>query len=89
MPAPDSILQLVENFELHRRAYLSHDYNETHVRREFIDHQIDELVYERMMGEENRSTIAVIEPALRFDMHSRWLKPPACMHNKKGDHRSS
>jgi predicted type IV restriction endonuclease len=37
MPAPESILQLVENFELHRRAYLSHDYNETQVRREFID----------------------------------------------------
>ena len=33
MPAPDSILQLVEHFETHRLAYLSPDYNETQVRR--------------------------------------------------------
>jgi hypothetical protein len=46
MPAPEIILQLVENFELHRRAYLSHDHNETQMCREFIDRQIDELVYE-------------------------------------------
>ena len=37
MSAPDSILQLVEHFETHRLAYLSPDYNETQVRREFID----------------------------------------------------
>jgi len=37
MPAPDSILQLVENFELHRGAYLTQDYNEAQVRREFVD----------------------------------------------------
>ena len=37
MSAPDSILKLIENFDLHRRAYLSHDYNEAQVRREFID----------------------------------------------------
>ena len=37
MPAPDSILQLVGNFETHRRAYLSQEYNETQVRREFVD----------------------------------------------------
>jgi hypothetical protein len=37
MSAPDSILQLVDNFETHRRAYLSQDYNEA---------QIDALVYE-------------------------------------------
>jgi hypothetical protein len=37
MSAPDSILQLVDNFETHRRAYLSQDYNEAQVRLEFID----------------------------------------------------
>ncbi len=37
MSAPDSILQLVENFETHRRAYLASDYNEAQVRLEFID----------------------------------------------------
>jgi REP element-mobilizing transposase RayT len=37
MPAPDSILQLVNNFETHHRAYLSPDYNEAQVRLEFID----------------------------------------------------
>jgi hypothetical protein len=45
MPAPDSILQLVENFELQRRAYLSYDYNETQVQLIYADRQIDELVY--------------------------------------------
>ena len=37
MSAPDSILQLIENFEFHRHAYLSQDYNEAQVRLEFID----------------------------------------------------
>ncbi|MFZ0535120.1 MAG: hypothetical protein WAM09_18270, partial [Anaerolineales bacterium] len=37
MSVPDTILQLVENFEIHRRAYLSQDYNEAQVRLEFID----------------------------------------------------
>ena len=37
MPAPDSILQLADNFETHRRAYLSQDYT---------DAQIDTMVYE-------------------------------------------
>jgi hypothetical protein len=37
MVAPDSILQLVENFDFHRRAYLSQEYNEAQVRLEFID----------------------------------------------------
>ncbi len=37
MPAPETILQLVENFEQHKRAYLSQAYNETQVRLEFID----------------------------------------------------
>jgi tRNA1(Val) A37 N6-methylase TrmN6 len=37
MSVPDTILQLVENFEIHRCAYLSQDYNEAQVRLEFID----------------------------------------------------
>ncbi len=37
MSVPDSILQLVENFDTHRRAYLSQDYNEAQVRLEFIN----------------------------------------------------
>lgn len=37
MSTPDVILQLVENFEFHRRTYLSQDYNEAQVRREFVD----------------------------------------------------
>ncbi len=37
MSVPDSILQLVDNFETHRRAYLSQDYNEAQVRLEFIN----------------------------------------------------
>lgn len=37
MPAPDSIRQLVERFEQHRSAYLAGKYNETQLRREFLD----------------------------------------------------
>jgi hypothetical protein len=37
MSAPESILQLVDNFEIHLRTYLSQGYNETQVRLEFID----------------------------------------------------
>ena len=37
MPAPQAILDLVERFDLHRDSYLSSNYNETQVRREFID----------------------------------------------------
>lgn len=37
MPAPDNIRQLVERFEQHRDAYRSGKYNETQLRREFLD----------------------------------------------------
>ncbi len=37
MPAPDSILELVERFRLHRASYTHGPYNETQTRREFID----------------------------------------------------
>ena len=37
MTAPDIIRQLVERFELHREAYRSGKYNETQLRREFLD----------------------------------------------------
>ena len=37
MPAPDEIKKLVERFSLHREEYLSGNYNETQLRREFID----------------------------------------------------
>lgn len=37
MSAPESILQLVDNFEFRRQTYLSQGYNETQVRLEYID----------------------------------------------------
>ena len=37
METPQRILELVETFDLHRDAYLSPSYNETQVRRQFID----------------------------------------------------
>ena len=37
MGAPDPILELIERFERNRRQYLNPAYNETQVRREFID----------------------------------------------------
>jgi type I restriction-modification system DNA methylase subunit len=37
MPAPDPILTLIERFEFHRQAYILGKYNETQLRREFVD----------------------------------------------------
>ena len=37
MPTPQAVLTLVENFELNLDAYRSGKYNETQVRREFVD----------------------------------------------------
>ena len=37
MPAPKEIVQLVERFQNNRDAYKSGHYNETQVRREFVD----------------------------------------------------
>jgi hypothetical protein len=36
-PCPPSVLELVERFALHRETYRQATYNETQVRREFID----------------------------------------------------
>lgn len=37
MPAPVAIQQLVENFATHIEHYKSADYNETELRREYLD----------------------------------------------------
>jgi hypothetical protein len=37
MPAPQSILDLIARFDLYRDAYRSGQYNETQLRREFVD----------------------------------------------------
>ncbi|RAL97727.1 type I restriction enzyme HsdR N-terminal domain-containing protein [Agrobacterium sp. MS2] len=37
MPAPDNVLKLVKRFDEQKTAYLSGGYNETQVRRDFID----------------------------------------------------
>lgn len=37
MPAPQSIIDLVDRFSLHKDAYKASNYNETQVRREFVD----------------------------------------------------
>ena len=36
-PCPQSVLDLTERFELHAETYRRQEYNETQVRREFID----------------------------------------------------
>ena len=36
-PAPDAVKRLVDRFDQNRDAYLSGSYNETQLRREFID----------------------------------------------------
>ena len=37
MPVPDNIKDLVKRFDEHREAYRSGRYNETRLRREFLD----------------------------------------------------
>ncbi len=37
MSAPKEILELIERFDRHREAYRSGQYNETQLRREFLD----------------------------------------------------
>jgi len=37
MLTPKGVLKLIERFERNRDAYRSHEYNETQLRREFID----------------------------------------------------
>ena len=37
MSVPDGLLDLIERFESNREAYRSGEYNETQVRREFVD----------------------------------------------------
>ena len=37
MPAPDGLRELVERFERNREGYRSGGYNETQLRREFVD----------------------------------------------------
>lgn len=37
MPAPGSILTLIERFEFHRQEYILGNCNETQLRREFVD----------------------------------------------------
>jgi hypothetical protein len=37
MAAPAAVLELVQRFEMHRESYISPQYNETQLRREFID----------------------------------------------------
>jgi len=43
MPAPQAVLELVERFERNREAYKSPSYNETQLRREFLDPFFDAL----------------------------------------------
>ena len=61
MSAPDTILQLVENFEFHRRAYLSQDYNEAQVRRSLVgkDEKI-ELLYSYLSGPEFKQRVEMV-----------------------------
>ena len=61
MTAPDSIKQLVERFEQHREAYRAGKYNETQLRREFLDPFFEALgwdVFNKLgYSEENKHVI--------------------------------
>jgi hypothetical protein len=43
MPAPDRILELIERFRFNEASYRTGSYNETQVRREFLDPFFKEL----------------------------------------------
>ena len=43
MPIPPKVVDLIERFDEHRDAYRSPEYNETQVRREFIDPMFEAL----------------------------------------------
>jgi len=42
-PAPDSVKRLVDRFDQNRKVYLSGSYNETQIRREFLNPFCDAL----------------------------------------------
>ena len=78
MPAPDSILQLVDNFENHRRAYLAQEYNEAQVRLAFIDPFFEALGWDgvltnttQLLSQDNR----FIEVDQGFWVLSTWSSP--------------
>ena len=56
MPAPAEILQLVERFNLHRETYLSPRYNETQLRREFVNPFFKALGWDIDNAQETTST---------------------------------
>jgi type I restriction-modification system DNA methylase subunit len=61
MPAPESIKQLVERFEQHYESYRSSKYNETQLRREFLDPFFEALGWDVLnklgYSEENKHVI--------------------------------
>ncbi|HNY50112.1 MAG TPA: hypothetical protein PLV50_03460 [Smithella sp.] len=50
MPAPPIILELIERFERNIESYKSNGYNETQVRREFIDPFFEALGWDVLPG---------------------------------------
>jgi predicted type IV restriction endonuclease len=68
LPAPPEIVALIERFELHRDDYLRGDYNETEVRREFLDPVFTALGWDvdNRQGHAEAYKDVVHEDALRF-----------------------
>jgi len=78
MPDPDSILQLVNNFETHHRACLAQDYNEAQARGEFIDSFFEALNWDGrltnsslLLSQDNR----FLEVGQDFWILSTWSSP--------------
>jgi hypothetical protein len=69
MPAPEIVKQLVENFELHRREYLAGKYNETQLRREFLDPFFEALGWDifNRLGYSEQNKHVIHEDALEVE----------------------
>ncbi len=66
-PAPDAVKRLVDHFDQNRDAYLSGSYNETQIRREFIDPLFEALGWdvENRQGSAMPYRDVIIEDSLK------------------------
>jgi hypothetical protein len=77
--APDSMKRLVDHFDQNRDAYLSGNYNETQLRREFIDPFFTALGWD-MDNKQGLSEFTVIANTV----HSSWSIVPGTEDRKPG-----
>jgi len=77
MPAPDSVQTLVETFEAHRDHYNSSGYNETELRREFLDPLFKALGWDidNTQGYADAYKDVIHEDAIKIGGYTKVLAP--------------